>query len=149
MASYATNVKATCPARATFGILVRILALSVAGLLGTCLAAAALSGDSSKQSVDELIQLLASPDYKKRETATTQLVERKDAGPALRKALKASDLEVAVRVASVLKKRDLRLAEDALPRLKKLINDGAIDQVVELLVRWPAGHDETACWKEM
>jgi hypothetical protein len=103
----------------------------------------------AKESVDELILLLASKDFKDRERAAKLLVERKDAVPALKKALQSADLEVATRIQWIFKKREQQHALQALPRLKALVKMGAVDQVAELLAQWPLGTHEAACWQEV
>src|SRR5438552_3575579 len=103
---------------------------------------------SGTGTVEDLIHLLASKDYKQRQRATSLLAERRDAAAALEKALQTDDLEVRARAGAILKERDKRQKARMLDRLKAVANDGAVDQMTELLARWPAGFEETACWNE-
>ena len=103
----------------------------------------------TKPAVDDLIQQLASKIFKERQNATKLLVERKDAAAALKKALKSDDLEVCQRVAAILQQRARRQALQGVERLQTLVKAGAVDQVAELLARWPEGQEEAACWTEV
>ena len=125
-------------------------------LLATILAGgpvASVTGQTWDQTgtgtVEDLIHLLASKDYKQRERATSLLVERRDAAAALTKALQSEDLEVRSRAGAILKESGKRQKARMLQRLKALASDGAVDQMTELLAQWPAGFEETSCWNEV
>jgi hypothetical protein len=110
------------------------------------------SGDEaipSGQAIDELISQLGDPSFAVREAAAKRLMEREDAAPALRKALKSADPEVVRRAREILDAFVRREKERAFARLADLAKHGAVDQAVEKFVRRDKWDDETACWQVM
>jgi PDZ domain len=87
---------------------------------------------SASAEIDQLIQQLGSESFQVREAATRKLMEREDAAPALRRALKSPDAEVARRAAEILDVLTTRQNQRALEEAAK---NGEIDRAVELLVR--------------
>jgi hypothetical protein len=103
----------------------------------------------TKENVDQLIQQLASGDFKDRERATNLLLQRQGVTGTLKKALSSADLEVATRIKWILQQKEQRHARQGLARLKPLGKLGTMDQVAELLAQWPVGYDEATCWQEL
>lgn len=102
----------------------------------------------SDREIERLIEQLGSASFAVREEATRKLAERPDAIPALRRALKSSDLEVARRAARILKEARLESAV-ALARLTDLAKNGQVDEAVELLAQRERWDDEVAAWQVM
>jgi hypothetical protein len=99
--------------------------------------------------IDKLIAQLGSESFAVREAATNQLQNREDAIPALRRALKSSDAEVARRAAIILDFFVQREKKRALAHLIALGKEGRVDQAVEKLVRRKQWDNEDACWQVM
>jgi hypothetical protein len=99
-----------------------------------------------REVIDKLIEQLKSDKFKVREEATRQLAERDDALPALQRAAKSGDAEVAGRARKVIEAINKRLAKRALRRAAGLLKKGQTDQFVEQVVRWREYMDED-CWK--
>src|ERR1043165_6790868 len=93
-------------------------------------------------SVQSLIKNLGSTNFQVRQAATTALRDRPEAAPALREALRSSDLETRCRAAELLDHFDrlpIRL-------LKAAVKEGRVDRAIELLSAWPAGKYEPDAW---
>jgi hypothetical protein len=103
----------------------------------------------SAQGIDELIARLGSPNFELREAAQRQLMEREDAIPALRRALKSSDAEVARRARDILDALARKGEPRAFARLAELAKREAVDQAVELFAGRDKWHDAPACWQVM
>jgi hypothetical protein len=101
------------------------------------------------QEIDELVRQLGSEDFATREEATRRLMTREDAVPALRKALRSPDQEVARRAAKVLEALHHKEDKRVLARLQELGRNGEADQAAELLVRRQNWEDEEAAWQVM
>ena len=97
-------------------------------------------------SIPELIRLLGSGNFKEREAAHRKLLMRKGAGPALRKAAEAPDLELARRAKLILDEKLRRQMGHWPERLRSLAQSGAVDQLTELVARWPKGQEQKDCW---
>jgi hypothetical protein len=121
-----------------------------------CLYAQALAGaDGEKRSPSEkqrqkeirkLIAQLNAEQFKDREEATRRLMEREDALPTLRAAVKSKDAEVRGRAHKALETLTQRLAKRALQRALAKLKKGKTDQFVDAVVSWRAYVDED-CWK--
>jgi hypothetical protein len=96
--------------------------------------------------VDKLIAQLGSDSDAVREAATKQLKQREDAIPALRRALKSSNGEVARGAATILAFFAAQ-EERAVAKLVALGKNGQMDQAVEKLVRRQTLGDEDGCWQ--
>jgi hypothetical protein len=101
--------------------------------------------EDSAGEIEKLVRQLGDQSFDRREEASRQLRGREDAIPALRKAAKSGDAEVARRAAELL---DLYARKD-FERLKALAKDGRVDEAVENLVRRKKWDDERACWQVM
>src|SRR6516165_9351291 len=101
----------------------------------------------AKRVIDELIAQLGDESFAVREAATKQLMEREDAIPALSRALKSRDAEVARRAREIRDVLARREKERAFARLADLVKCGAVDQAVEKFVRREKWDDETAGWQ--
>jgi hypothetical protein len=101
------------------------------------------------EEVGKLIRQLGSDDFPIREEATRRLLEREDATPALREALKSKDKEVARRARQILAAFARRDDQRAKGRLAALAKAGQVDQAVELFVRRPKWDNEEDCWRVM
>src|SRR5262249_45792489 len=99
--------------------------------------------------IEGLVKQLGSGDFDVREGATGKLMEREDAAPAVRQALKSSDAEVARRAAQILEAYAPKERKRALARLTELAKGGEVDRAAELFVRRPDWGDEDACWQQM
>lgn len=104
---------------------------------------------SDERRIDELIKQLGSEDFQVREAATRRLMSREDAAPALHKALKSTDAEVARRAAQILEVFTRRESQRLLDKLVALGKNGEIDQAVDRLVHRKEGSEEEACWQVM
>jgi hypothetical protein len=101
------------------------------------------AGQPPTEPVEELIRRLSSTKFKERDDATRKLLERKDAAPALRKLLEQPpNLEMARRAAFILAESARRHTAQKANRLEGLAKAGAVDQVAEMVGRWPAGTDD-------
>jgi hypothetical protein len=120
------------------------LPLSLALSLPCCLAEQ--PADRS-QEIDKLIAQLGSSEFETREDATRLLKQREDAAPALRRALKSPDREVARRAQEILDSFAAQRRKQALARLADLAKSGPIDQMVEAFVGRTDWDDETRCWE--
>jgi PDZ domain len=109
------------------------------------------SGESDRNApeIAEWIRQLGDTSFAVREAASKRLMEREDAAPALRRALKSPDPEVARRADDILNEHARRREQRALARLAELANNGQVDQAAELLVRRPQWADEEAAWQVM
>jgi hypothetical protein len=103
----------------------------------------------SSDEIDKLIAQLGSESFEVREAATRQLQQREDAIPALRKALKSSEGEVARRAERILAFFVLQEKKRAFTKLAALAKNGQVDQAVEKLVRRKEWDDEDAAWQVM
>jgi hypothetical protein len=121
-------------------------ALSLAPTGRHCLAEEPAGG---KPDIDDLITRLGSESFEAREVATRRLMEREDAIPALRGAIKSRDPEVARRAREILESLARREKERAFAALADAAKRGAVDQAVERLVRREKWDDEVACWRVM
>jgi hypothetical protein len=101
------------------------------------------------QEIEELVRQLGDNDFATREEATRRLMTREDAVPALRKALRSPDQEVARRAAKVLEALHHKEDKRVLARLQELGKNGEADQAAELLVRRQNWDDEGAAWQVM
>jgi hypothetical protein len=98
--------------------------------------------------IGDLIQKLGSPSFRDRELATKELQQHGSyAIPALQKAAKSTNLEVAQRAASILQAIDQATVQRSLNRLQKFVKEDKVDLAIELLSRWPKGKGELACWE--
>jgi hypothetical protein len=97
--------------------------------------------------IEKLIAQLGSKSFEVREAAAQRLQQREEAIPALRKALKSSDGEVARRAAGILDFFVRQEKKRAFAKLAALAKDGQVDQAVEKLVRRKEWDDEDACWQ--
>jgi hypothetical protein len=107
------------------------------------------TADDPLPNVDELIRQLGDKDFEVREAAARKLMAREDAIPALRKAAKSDDVEIARRANEILtalaqasEKRDLK-------KLHSYAAAGEVDRALELLVRRKAWDDEQTAWQAM
>jgi hypothetical protein len=121
-------------------------ALCAAPATSPCSAGEPAAGE---REIDQLIAQLGSDSFEAREAATRKLMEREDAIPALRKALKSSDAEVAHRAGQILDALARKENERAFARFADLAKNGAADQAVERFVRRARWNDEKACWKAL
>ncbi len=125
-------------------------AVCFCGVLGPGPFPACRSADApAEPDVDRLIEQLGSRSFEVREAATRQLKVREDAAPALRRALKSPDPEVARRAALILEEFAARSELRKRARLRGLAKNGEVDQAVELLVRRQTWFDEDVCWQAM
>jgi hypothetical protein len=103
----------------------------------------------AKQDLDGLIAQLGSESFEVREAATRRLMQREEAAPALRRALKSSDSEVARRAREILDALARREKERAFAAFVDAAKRGAVDQAVERFARRQKWDDEAACWRVM
>jgi hypothetical protein len=101
----------------------------------------------AERAIEELIAQLGDTSFAVREAASKRLMERDDAIPALRRALKSRDAEVARRAQEILDVLARREKERAFAQLADLLKRGAIDQAVEKFVRREKWDDEMTCWQ--
>jgi hypothetical protein len=101
----------------------------------------------AEQAIGQLVAQLGDTSFAVREAATKRLMEREDAIPALRRALKSRDSEVARRAQEILDALDRRENERAFARLADLVKRGAVDQAAEMFVRRGKWDDEMASWQ--
>jgi hypothetical protein len=99
--------------------------------------------------IEKLIAQLGSESFQMREAATRQLQQHEEAIPALRRALKSPDGEVARRAESILEFFVRQEKKRAFTQLTVLGKEGRVDQAVEKLVRRKQWDDEDACWQVM
>jgi PDZ domain len=110
---------------------------------------AAAEPERTAPEIAEWIRHLGDESFAVREAATKKLMEREDAAPALRQALKSPDHEVARRADDILREQARRKEERAQVRLAELAKNGQVDEAAELLVRRPSWGDEDAAWQVM
>ncbi len=103
--------------------------------------------ERAAQEIAALIRQLGDQNFEVRQAATERLLERPDAAPALRKALKSDDPEVARRAAAILEGQARRQGKQTLDRLAGFASRGEIDRSVELLVAHEHWADEEAAWR--
>jgi hypothetical protein len=103
----------------------------------------------SDREIDRLIGQLGNPSFELREAASRRLTEREDAVPALRRALKSPDAEVARRAREILKALAGKEEARSLAKTAELAKHGAVDQAIERLVRREKWGDESGCWQVM
>jgi hypothetical protein len=108
---------------------------------------AADDGPPAGAEIDKLIAQLGSASFAVREAATEQLKQREEAIPALRRALKSPDAEVARRAAAILNHLAAKQKKRAFDRLVAAAKNGQVDLAVEILVRQKEWDDEDACWQ--
>lgn len=99
-----------------------------------------------QEEIRKLIGQLSSEHFKDREEATRRLIEREDALPALREAVKSEDAEIRARAQKALETITKRLAKRALRRAIGKLKKGQTDQFVDTVVQWRDYVDEE-CWK--
>jgi hypothetical protein len=92
---------------------------------------------AAKPSVAELIEQLNSRDFKKREAATRALMQRDDALPALRQALKSPHAETRRRAAEILDQKANGAKRRALKQVLASIKKGQGFQTLRLLTANP------------
>ncbi len=119
----------------------------VPGLVPATRPCSAREPAGGEQGIDELIAQLGSQDFSLREAAKRRLMEREDAIPALRRACKSADAEVARRAQDILDALSRNGEERDFARLADLAKRGAVDQAIERFVRREKWHDEPACWQ--
>jgi hypothetical protein len=102
--------------------------LAVAGVV------AGQEPDGKADSIERLIEQLGSARIVVREKASLKLQKRDDALPALRQALKSSDLEIAMRVQWLIDAFYKRQAKRALENLAAGKSEVMIDQLIDELV---------------
>jgi hypothetical protein len=133
----------------------RLISLAVVLFLGAALSAAdppppaPARPEGTAPDVEALIRQLGDPSFELRQAASEKLTDRPEAIPALRKALKSDDPEVARRAEAVLAALLRRGEKQALARLEELAKGGEVDQAIELLVRRPEWVEEAAAWQVM
>jgi hypothetical protein len=114
-----------------------------------CLADAPSSErDRGTREIEDLIRQLGDDSFEKR-AAARLLMERDDAAPALRKALKSADPEVKRWANEILEELARREDRRELGRLADFAKRGEIDLAAELLVRRAQWRDEEAAWQLM
>ncbi|MBI1830720.1 MAG: hypothetical protein HYR84_04630 [Planctomycetes bacterium] len=96
-------------------------------------------------SVDALVQKLASPNFHERQAATVALCARPEAAVALREALKSPDSEVRKRAQQILDYFD----REPVRRLDAAIKEGRIDRVISSFTTWPLGNFEEDGWSAL
>jgi hypothetical protein len=106
------------------------------------LAAPATAPAQQQPSVDQLIERLNSDDFHAREAATRALLEREDALPALRKALRSRHTEVRRRAGEILKSLQAKSSPKRKQRLLARIKDGQVDEFIDQMLAQPDQVDE-------
>ena len=100
------------------------------------------------ESIDRLVEKLGSPKFNEREMATKQLLNKwPEARPALQRALDSPKLETVRRARLILNKFDQHFRDWTTKRLEQSIEEGEIDQTIELVASWPKGTYEKCCWQ--
>jgi hypothetical protein len=95
---------------------------------------------------EQLIENLGHPDFEIREQATQRLSEREDALPAVRQATLSPDAEVRRRAAGILEKLEARKVKRLLQGTTALADAGAVDEMLERMVRWgEADAEDVGC----
>ena len=97
----------------------------------------------SRKSIAELVQMLGSPRFQERESATQALANRDEAAPLLRKALNSSSAEVVRRAKVALDGINNRM----LRRFVKYGKNGRIDLFVEWVGSAEGVLDQRALWQ--
>jgi hypothetical protein len=98
-----------------------------------------LAGSRDDDGTNTLIKKLGSANFQDRALATKLLQERPEAEPALRKALRSSDPEIAKRSAAILDYFPLR-------ELNLAVKQGRITDFVKLISSWPSEKYEHESW---
>jgi hypothetical protein len=118
--------------------------IAALGLSAPLLIGAPKDEDKASVEIDRLIRDLGAASFEKREEATRRLMGREDAVPALRRALRSSDPEVARRVAQILKALGHHEDKRILGRLQSLAKAGELDLAFDLFARRLTGDNEVA-----
>jgi hypothetical protein len=116
----------------------------IAASFGFCLAQEPMTAE---RQVDALIADLGSDSFEIRDAASRRLRERAEAVPALERARKSRDPEVARRAEDILEYFHRMEKEQQFARLVDLAKCGAIDQLVERLVRQKQADDAGTQWQ--
>jgi len=104
------------------------------------LAQSALAQEAVKETTPALIKKLGSANFQERLRASKLLHERPEAAPALRDALRSSDLETAKRARDILdyfERRDLEIA----------LKEGRVDKLIEAVTARKLGDREEESWQ--
>jgi hypothetical protein len=103
------------------------------------LPALVLAQAQAPESVEALVKKLASGKFEERQAATKSLLDRPEAAPALRDALRSPDAETRKRAAEILDYFPVR-------ELKIAVKEGRVERAIELITGWPAGKHEEDSW---
>jgi hypothetical protein len=106
-------------------------------------------GTEEKPTVEELIRRLNSESYKTREAATGALLHRKDALPALRRALHSENPEVRRRASEILAQKTAREEKVRLERARVCLKNGEIDSFVDLVTSLPDASIDERTWQDV